>query len=56
MIHDATIVNVIQFTMIYTKYYHKLITKDSKFHIMNSILPQHVKTTLWKEMVQYISS
>lgn len=56
VIYDTTIVNAIHFTMIYPKYYHKLITKDSKFHTMNSIFLQHVKSTLWKEMFQYILS
>jgi hypothetical protein len=51
MVHDAAIVNAVHLTMIYLKDYNKLITKGSNFHTMNSILLQHVESTLWKGIV-----
>jgi hypothetical protein len=54
VLHDVTIANAIHFTLVYSQYYHKLIIKDNKFHIMNSMLLQNVKSTLWKDMFQYI--
>jgi len=52
----TTIVHAIYFTMIYSEWNNKLIIKDSKFHTMKSILLQHVKSTVWKEMFQYMLS
>jgi len=52
----TTIVHAIYFTMIYSEQYNELVMKESKFHIMNSILLWHDKSTLWKEMFQCMLS